>query len=441
MFFKAKKSPKNGIQESKKKTLKIPTKWDPRNQTNKKQHIKTSPQHFLLGFFLDDFLGAWHRFFGAKRSCWRRCASACATMDSSWRWILGEIWSILHLKKTHLIDTFVASFLEKMGWNSLTWNICYYWCVYLYIYIYIYIGMRVPLRRRLALNSIPSKLASWLLLFGRMFQYKLELPPTSNSHRQDYSVFSRESHPKPSFVTVTGRGVDRKDQLFFWLFGEVNSVSPPRIAGWHLTGFPVQTTQIWHEMWSWRKFQRFSSSIIFLKRVFPNPWCQCFILLNLTFEIVEYSIVSPSVLCCKFMCSNDVSTRKSCSLSVARLLDFALPSSCSRYCQSEVCQEFLCQRVFPCSAHHSYSPIIFLAEINVFLAWKFNKIHIATEIWCFRRHSVYPFRIRQFLRVKQFSPARVVGLLSRGSRHWTQGIVFLFTNTFTKYISRYPHIS
>ena len=31
-----------------------------------------------------------------------------------------------------------------------------------------------------------------------------------NSHHQDYSIFSRESRTKPLFVTVTGRGVDRR---------------------------------------------------------------------------------------------------------------------------------------------------------------------------------------------------------------------------------------
>ena len=31
-------------------------------------------------------------------------------------------------------------------------------------------------------------------------------PPPSNSYHKDYSIFSRESQPKPSFVTVTARG-------------------------------------------------------------------------------------------------------------------------------------------------------------------------------------------------------------------------------------------
>ena len=34
-------------------------------------------------------------------------------------------------------------------------------------------------------------------------------PPPSNSDHQDYYIFNRESQPKPSFVTVTGWGVDR----------------------------------------------------------------------------------------------------------------------------------------------------------------------------------------------------------------------------------------
>ena len=36
-------------------------------------------------------------------------------------------------------------------------------------------------------------------------------PPPSNSHHQDYFIFSRESQPKPSFVTVTGWGVNQRD--------------------------------------------------------------------------------------------------------------------------------------------------------------------------------------------------------------------------------------
>ena len=32
------------------------------------------------------------------------------------------------------------------------------------------------------------------------------IPLPSNSHHQDYSIFSRESQAKPSFATVTGKG-------------------------------------------------------------------------------------------------------------------------------------------------------------------------------------------------------------------------------------------
>ena len=40
--------------------------------------------------------------------------------------------------------------------------------------------------------------------------YILELPPTQDaSHHPDYSIFSRESQPKPSFVTLLGGGVDQ----------------------------------------------------------------------------------------------------------------------------------------------------------------------------------------------------------------------------------------
>ncbi len=51
----------------------------------------------------------------------------------------------------------------------------------------------------------------WGVEFGRIFEYNLQLPPpASDSHHQDYSMNSRESQAKPSFVTVTGLGVDRK---------------------------------------------------------------------------------------------------------------------------------------------------------------------------------------------------------------------------------------
>ncbi len=44
-------------------------------------------------------------------------------------------------------------------------------------------------------------------------------PPCSNSHRQDYSIFSRESQPKPSFVTgILCVGGRLKWYLFQMLF-------------------------------------------------------------------------------------------------------------------------------------------------------------------------------------------------------------------------------
>ena len=44
------------------------------------------------------------------------------------------------------------------------------------------------------------------------YENTLELPPThSNSHHQDYYICFRESLAyKPLFVTISGRGVDRK---------------------------------------------------------------------------------------------------------------------------------------------------------------------------------------------------------------------------------------
>ena len=39
-------------------------------------------------------------------------------------------------------------------------------------------------------------------------------PPPSNSHHQDYYIFSRGSQPKPSFATVTGRGDNPRLSLY-----------------------------------------------------------------------------------------------------------------------------------------------------------------------------------------------------------------------------------
>ena len=44
------------------------------------------------------------------------------------------------------------------------------------------------------------------------------VPPPSNSHHQDYSIFSRASQPKPSFATVTGRGDNPRHSHFIILY-------------------------------------------------------------------------------------------------------------------------------------------------------------------------------------------------------------------------------
>ena len=45
------------------------------------------------------------------------------------------------------------------------------------------------------------------LRIARSRHYALGCPPAQDaSHHQDCYVFSRESQPKPSFATVTGRG-------------------------------------------------------------------------------------------------------------------------------------------------------------------------------------------------------------------------------------------
>ena len=45
-----------------------------------------------------------------------------------------------------------------------------------------------------------------IIHFTRVTFSKPIYPPPSNSHHQDYYIFSRESRPKPSFATVTGLG-------------------------------------------------------------------------------------------------------------------------------------------------------------------------------------------------------------------------------------------
>ena len=49
-----------------------------------------------------------------------------------------------------------------------------------------------------------------MLVFGE-YSISWNYPPPSNIHQEDFlHFFSRESQPKPSFVTVTGWGVDQK---------------------------------------------------------------------------------------------------------------------------------------------------------------------------------------------------------------------------------------
>ena len=58
------------------------------------------------------------------------------------------------------------------------------------IYIYIFFFIRQWCR----LDILDGLLILWVV------------PPPSNSHHQDYCIFSRRSQPKPSFATVTVRG-------------------------------------------------------------------------------------------------------------------------------------------------------------------------------------------------------------------------------------------
>ena len=58
----------------------------------------------------------------------------------------------------------------------------------------------------------PTRLRDWIDHIRQGFIYNLELPPPSNSHHQDYFIFVGNPY-KPSFVTVTGWGVD---QIYNW---------------------------------------------------------------------------------------------------------------------------------------------------------------------------------------------------------------------------------
>ena len=52
----------------------------------------------------------------------------------------------------------------------------------------------------------------------------------ANSHHQDYSIFSRESEPKPAFVTVTGWGVDLMYTIYLVKLERPHSTSPQKVA-------------------------------------------------------------------------------------------------------------------------------------------------------------------------------------------------------------------
>ena len=57
------------------------------------------------------------------------------------------------------------------------------------------------------------------------------VPPPSNSHHQDYYIFSRDPY-KPSFATITGRGD--------------NPTYPPTfLYSWNMTA------EIWYSIWHW----------------------------------------------------------------------------------------------------------------------------------------------------------------------------------------------
>ena len=61
------------------------------------------------------------------------------------------------------------------------------------------------------------------------------VPPASNSHHQDYSIFNRESQPKPLFVTITGRG----DNPIYTGWYDVCSDWAPRIGAKGLSSFVI----------------------------------------------------------------------------------------------------------------------------------------------------------------------------------------------------------
>ena len=52
----------------------------------------------------------------------------------------------------------------------------------------------------------PLKIPDVCMMNGRQYSILWVWPPPSNSDHQDYYIFYRESQPKPSFATITGRG-------------------------------------------------------------------------------------------------------------------------------------------------------------------------------------------------------------------------------------------
>ena len=55
-----------------------------------------------------------------------------------------------------------------------------------------------------------SKMPMFFVFFLKTFSIDWVVLSPSKSHHQEYYIFSRESQPKPSFLTVTGRGDNPK---------------------------------------------------------------------------------------------------------------------------------------------------------------------------------------------------------------------------------------
>ena len=95
-----------------------------------------------------------------------------------------------------------------------------------------------------AFSSSKPSIFRWIwylsIRVGNSF-ISLIYPPPTNSHHQDLSIFSRESQPKPSFVTVTGWGVDLIYISLFRIF------TPPE-AMISLSARGFSTTQLAEEV-------------------------------------------------------------------------------------------------------------------------------------------------------------------------------------------------